>query len=87
MRVLIHFLEDFPRVPTGIIKRQIADEADARLGFYLPLPDDHPPLPPDAPPRPQLSPGVVDAPLVRVYNFLRQYSLSMSCKFPDVKQR
>jgi len=84
-RAMVYLPVDFPRVPTGLLKRHISDEADARLGFYLPLPDDHPPLPPDAPPRPQLLPGVVDAPLVRVYNFLRQYWYSpLSCK-SDVK--
>ena len=61
---------EFPRTPTGVIKRHITDEADARLAFYLPLPTDQPPLP-DAPPRPQLPQDVVDAPLIRVYNFLR----------------
>ena len=61
---------DFPRIPTGIIKRHITDEADARLAFYLPAPADQP-LIPDAPPRPQLPQDVVDAPLIRVYNFLR----------------
>ena len=68
----MYFVE-FPRRPVGFLKRHIADEADARLAFYLPLPPD-PALPPDAPipPRPQLPEGVVDAPLVRVFNFLRE---------------
>lgn len=63
----------FPRQPQGLLKRHIADEADARLAFYLPIPSD-PALPPgvEIPPRPQLPEGVVDAPLVRVFNFLRR---------------
>ena len=64
---------EFPRKPGGLLKRHIADEADARLAFYLPLPPD-PNLPPNVeiPPRPQLPEGLVDAPLVRVFNFLRK---------------
>ena len=56
------------------MKRHIADEADAQLAYYLPLPADQIP-PPEVtlPPRPQLPEGVVDTPLVRVYNFLRAY--------------
>ncbi|KAF8972893.1 mediator complex subunit MED14-domain-containing protein [Flammula alnicola] len=68
-------LQEFPRIPSGIIKRHITDEADARLAFYLRLPDE-PPQMPEAPPRPQLPAGVVDAPLVRLYNFLQMMSLS-----------
>lgn len=62
---------DFPRTPAGFMKRHITDEADAQLAFYLPLPAD--PVPPGVtvPLRPQLSEGVVDTPLVRVFNFLR----------------
>ena len=63
-------LVEFPRTPTGALKRHITDEADARLAFYLPFPADQPPIP-DAPPRPQLPQDVVDAPLIRLYNFLR----------------
>lgn len=55
------------------MKRHITDEADARLAFYLPTPDEPPPLPGiEIPPRPQLPVGVIDTPLVRVYNFLRK---------------
>ncbi|KAJ7188529.1 mediator complex subunit MED14-domain-containing protein [Mycena filopes] len=68
-------IQDFPRTPTGYMKRHITDEADAQLAFYLPLPADHTP-PPGAPPRPQLAEGIVDTPLVRVYNFLQMMSLS-----------
>jgi mediator of RNA polymerase II transcription subunit 14 len=67
---LLLVLVEFPRTPTGAIKRHITDEADARLAFYLPFPADQPPIP-DAPPRPQLPQDVVDAPLIRLYNFLR----------------
>lgn len=44
------------------------------MAYYLPLPD-----PVDLPPnselreRPKLPEGIVDAPLVRLYNFLREY--------------
>ncbi|KAF9559893.1 MED14-domain-containing protein [Agrocybe pediades] len=65
-------LQEFPRKPQGILNRHIIDEADARLGFYVPLPE---PIP-EAPPRPELPTGVIDAPLVRLYNFLQMMSLS-----------
>jgi mediator of RNA polymerase II transcription subunit 14 len=61
------------------MKRHITDEADARLAFYCPIPPDQLPSPDvDIPPRPHLPEGVIDAPLVRLYNFLRQ------CGFPSV---
>lgn len=71
--VIADDVAEFPRKPIGWLKRNITDEADARLAFYLPLPADQPLPPelPEAPPRPQLPEGVVDAPLVRVFNFLR----------------
>ncbi|EPT02595.1 hypothetical protein FOMPIDRAFT_1035808 [Fomitopsis schrenkii] len=71
-------IQEFPRKPIGWLKRNITDEADARLAFYLPLPADQPlsPEAPEAPPRPQLPEGVVDAPLVRVFNFLQMMSMS-----------
>ncbi|KAI0768733.1 MED14-domain-containing protein [Trametes elegans] len=68
-------MQEFPRTPAGALKRNITDEADARLAFYLP-PDEPPPPQVEAPPRPQLPEGVVDAPLVRVFNFLQMMSLS-----------
>lgn len=52
------------------MKRHISDEADARLAFYLALPEEAQNNA-DMPARPQLPPGVLDTPLVRVYNFLR----------------
>lgn len=95
---------EFPRIPTGVTKQFIVDEADTRLGLYS-FPDEtsqsqaqaqnelpaaekelgkdgkdkeataesaaphsvH--VPPSAP---KLLPHVVDAPLVRLYNFLRE---------------
>ncbi|KAF9528468.1 mediator complex subunit MED14-domain-containing protein [Crepidotus variabilis] len=68
-------LQEFPRKPPNIMKQHITDEANARLAFYLTLPD-APPLPPEAPPRPQLSEGVIDTPLIRIFNFLQMMSLS-----------
>lgn len=57
----------------GVLKRHIQDEADGRLSYYLPLPPD-PNAPPDyqPPPRPEVPPGTVDAPLIRLFNFLRE---------------
>ncbi|EJF55792.1 MED14-domain-containing protein [Dichomitus squalens LYAD-421 SS1] len=68
-------MQEFPRTPSGILKRNITEEADARLAFYLP-PDEPPPPGVEPAPRPQLPQGVVDAPLVRVFNFLQMMSLS-----------
>ncbi|PPQ98421.1 hypothetical protein CVT24_004100 [Panaeolus cyanescens] len=67
--------QEFPRIPTGLIKRHIIDEADARLAFYLPLPADEHHIP-DMAPRPQLPANVIDAPLIRIFNFLQMMSLS-----------
>jgi hypothetical protein len=64
---------EFPSEPTGILRRHIADEADLRMACYLPLPDNSESAPnPEDPPRPQLPEGAVDAPLVRLFNFLRK---------------
>ncbi|KAI0356373.1 MED14-domain-containing protein [Trametes cingulata] len=68
-------MQEFPRTPTGALKRNITEEADARLFFYLP-PDEPPPPGVEAPSRPELPEGVVDAPLVRLFNFLQMMSLS-----------
>ncbi|KAG5652470.1 hypothetical protein H0H81_004878 [Sphagnurus paluster] len=57
------------------MKRHITDEADGRLAFYLPLPNEIQ-VQGDIPPRPQLPEGVVDTPLVRIFNFLQMMSLS-----------
>jgi mediator of RNA polymerase II transcription subunit 14 len=64
-------IQDFPTNPTGVVRQFISDEADARLSKYLPLSPEAPPLPADAPPKPTLPPDVADAPLVRLFNFLR----------------
>ena len=52
--------------------RHITNEADARLAHYLPLLDEPPQgSATEVLPRSQLPEGVMDAPLVRLYNFLR----------------
>ncbi|KAK0212615.1 mediator complex subunit MED14-domain-containing protein [Desarmillaria ectypa] len=67
-------IQEFPRIPTGIMKRHLTDEADSRLAFYLPMPEQPPGV--ELPPRPVLPEGIVDTPLVRLYNFLQIMSLS-----------
>ncbi|KAF7375946.1 Mediator of RNA polymerase II transcription subunit 14 [Mycena sanguinolenta] len=70
-------IQNFPRTPEGNMKQYITDEANSQLMFYEPLPVDH--IPPPGvtfPPRPQLPAGVVDTPLVRLFNFLQIMSLS-----------
>lgn len=70
---------EFPRKPTGVLKDHLAIEADNRLGCYLPMPEPEQPPDPNLPPppeRPKLPEDVVDAPLVRIYNFLRKSSPS-----------
>ncbi|KAJ7594646.1 mediator complex subunit MED14-domain-containing protein [Mycena floridula] len=70
-------IQEFPKQPTGHLKRFIADEADAQLARYLPMASIEPQAPGvEVPPRPQLPEGVVDTPLIRVYNFLQMMSLS-----------
>ncbi|THH13385.1 hypothetical protein EW146_g6822 [Bondarzewia mesenterica] len=71
-------MQEFPRKPSGVLKRHITDEADARLAYYLPLPPDQPSPPPgiELPPIPKLPDGTVDAPLVRIFNFLQMMSMS-----------
>ncbi|CAL1707828.1 unnamed protein product [Somion occarium] len=70
-------MQDFPRKPVGPVKRHIADEADARLAFYLPVPENLNPPPGVEIPSPRKLPeGVIDAPLVRVFNFLQMMSMS-----------
>ncbi|KAG9318992.1 hypothetical protein JVU11DRAFT_1108 [Chiua virens] len=56
-----------------MLKRHITDKADLRIACYLPLPEPVD-LPPSAevPERPKLPEGTIDAPLVRLYNFLRR---------------
>ena len=62
-----------------MLKRHITDEADTRMACYLPLPGPID-LPPgtELPERPKLPEGTVDAPLVRLYNFLREYKCANS---------
>lgn len=72
---------EFPQEPTGILKRHIADEADARMACYLPFPETAEATSEvlsniEKPERPKLPEGTVDAPLVRLYNFLQMMSLS-----------
>jgi hypothetical protein len=74
------FSAEFPRKPTNFMKQYITDEANARLAFYSPLPSTQPPIVP-VPPRPQLPEGVIDAPLVRLYNFLRMIFFWMTPYF------
>ncbi|KAG1750599.1 mediator complex subunit MED14-domain-containing protein [Suillus paluster] len=70
-------MQEFPSEPTGVLRRHIADEADSRMACYLPLPDNPEFAPnPEDPPRPQLPEGTVDAPLVRLFNFLQMMSMS-----------
>ncbi|KAF8552437.1 MED14-domain-containing protein [Imleria badia] len=69
--------DEFPREPTGVLKGHITDEANTRMAYYLPLPElvDLPPGT-EVPERPKPPEGTVDAPLVRLYNFLQMMSLS-----------
>ncbi|KAI9567227.1 mediator complex subunit MED14-domain-containing protein [Boletus coccyginus] len=69
--------DEFPQEPTGVLKRHIVDEADSRMACYLPLPEPVDlPSGTAAPERPKPPEGTVDAPLVRLYNFLQMMSLS-----------
>ncbi|KXN90150.1 Mediator of RNA polymerase II transcription subunit 14 [Leucoagaricus sp. SymC.cos] len=70
-------LQEFPRIPNGILKRHITEEADSQLGLYVQRPEPEQ-VPPgfEPPPRPKLPPGYTDAPLVRIFNFLQMMSLS-----------
>jgi mediator of RNA polymerase II transcription subunit 14 len=66
---------EFPRKPIGVLKEHLTIEADNRLGCYLPIPEPEKPPDPNFPPppeRPKLPEDVVDTPLVRLYNFLRE---------------
>ncbi|KIJ40950.1 hypothetical protein M422DRAFT_32064 [Sphaerobolus stellatus SS14] len=77
----------FPRSPTGITKQYIVEEADLRLARYAIPPEPEPPQAPEqpkegeqaaaqVPSRPTLPENLVDAPLVRLYNFMQMMSLS-----------
>ncbi|EIN12028.1 MED14-domain-containing protein [Punctularia strigosozonata HHB-11173 SS5] len=69
-------IQDFPREPTGIMKRHLTDEANSRLTFYSLPPVGYTPEGVELPPTPELPPGTVDAPLVRLFNFLQMMSMS-----------
>ncbi|KAF9242015.1 mediator complex subunit MED14-domain-containing protein [Melanogaster broomeanus] len=69
--------DTFPQEPTGVSKRYITDEADARMTHYLPLPEPVEALSDtEVPERPKLPEGTVDVPLIRLYNFLQMMALS-----------
>jgi mediator of RNA polymerase II transcription subunit 14 len=74
----VNSTQEFPRKPTGIMHGFIKEEIDRQLELYIPKP---PPefLPPGVEPppsAPELSEDVVDAPLIRLYNFLQMMSMS-----------
>lgn len=88
MLLLVYFpfipYAEFPRKPIGALKEHLTAEADNRLGCYLPAPEPEQPPDPSLPPppeRPKLPTDVVDAPLVRIYNFLRKCPVSFFRKF------
>jgi mediator of RNA polymerase II transcription subunit 14 len=60
------------------MKRFISEEVDRQLGMYIPNPAPQEPLPPGvAPPtKPELSENVADAPLIRLFNFLRTFCVA-----------
>ena len=64
-----------------MLNRHITDEANARLRYYTPEPPEFQP-PPEAPQKPQLPVNAVDAPLVRVFNFLRGVYFAFSLSRP-----
>jgi mediator of RNA polymerase II transcription subunit 14 len=83
MLLLVYFLfippAEFLQKPTGALKELLTIEADNCLGCYLPVLEPEQPPDPSLPPppeRPKLPADVVDAPLVRVYNFLRKCPVS-----------
>ncbi|KAF9070889.1 mediator complex subunit MED14-domain-containing protein [Rhodocollybia butyracea] len=73
----MNITQEFPRRPTGMMHGFIKEETDRQLEMYTPKP----PLeflPPgvEPPPPPKLPEDVVDAPLIRLYNFLQMMSMS-----------
>ncbi|KAG7090906.1 hypothetical protein E1B28_009983 [Marasmius oreades] len=70
--------QEFPRIPTGIMKRYITEEVDRQLQMFISSPVPQEPLPPgvEVPAKLELPDGVADAPLVRLFNFLQMMSLS-----------
>ena len=80
---------EFPRKPTGVLKDHLTIEADNRLGCYLPIPEPEKPPDPNTPApaeRPKLPDDVVDAPLVRIYNFLRKYCPLIICETENARR-
>ncbi|KAF8621558.1 hypothetical protein AX15_007725 [Amanita polypyramis BW_CC] len=69
-------LQEFPRTPTGILKRHITDEADNQLAKFVQYSSEDQVPVVELPAKPQLPDGVADAPLVRLYNFMQMMSLS-----------
>ncbi|KIY53083.1 MED14-domain-containing protein [Fistulina hepatica ATCC 64428] len=68
-------MQDLPTRPLTMMDF-IAQEVDARLSYYLPRPPIELPAGVELPPEPKLADNTVDAPLVRLYNFLQIMSLS-----------
>lgn len=62
---------EFPRTPTGILKRHITDEADNLLAKFVQYSTKEQSSGMELPSKPQLPSGAVDAPLIRLFNFLR----------------
>jgi mediator of RNA polymerase II transcription subunit 14 len=65
--------DNFPTSPSGLLSQFIQDEANSQLRYFIST--DNPNLPPGEKPETtqvRLPKGVADAPLVRLYNFLRE---------------
>jgi mediator of RNA polymerase II transcription subunit 14 len=80
---------DFPTRPSGLLEHFIRDEANSQLRCYTPMQPSHLSIPTDVS---VLTPialpkGVVNAPLIRLYNFLRQCELKLYCSCTDFDQR
>lgn len=55
------------------------DEANSRMAYYIPPPEPEDlPAGTEVPERPRLPEGTIDVPLVRLYNFLREYGRANS---------
>lgn len=64
-------LSEIPRIPTGITKAHLTLEGDRLLGLYTKIPEEQ--IAMGVPPNPNvLEEGTADAPLVRLYNFMRK---------------
>ncbi|KAI0045303.1 MED14-domain-containing protein [Auriscalpium vulgare] len=72
-------MQEFPRKPVGILKHHFAQEADRLLAYYTPTrPEELQQLPSglEVPLKKQLPAGMINAPLIRLYNFLQMMSLT-----------